>query len=696
MSTALAISPVLRVVPEAALQAAEKDAAAQQAANEKATQTAPASSLGSFVRAQFEVMRLHRNSFQGWSERMLAALRSFNGAYDANKLQEIQKFGGSQVYARMISSKCRGATALLRDVYISADRPWAIAPPADPDVPQDITAKIAQLVTMEASTLEQVGQPIDLGSVRDRITSLVTEARDAAKRKARKQAKIVEDKIEELLEEGKFYKALAEFLVDLPIFPFACIKGPTIRMVPFVQWVNGKAQMVAKPRMFWDRVSPFDVWWTPGVSDIEDAAIVERHRYTRADINDLLNLPGYNQKEIRAVLEEYGRGGLYDIWDSTDAERAVNESRENPQFNRSALINCFEYNGNVQGQMLLDYGMDKSLIDDPLRDYMAQIWVIGAHVIKAQLSPSPRKRHPYFITSFEKMPGTPVGNGLTDILSDLQEVCNAALRSLVNNMSIASGPQVVINDDRLAPDEDAEELYPWKRWHTKASPTSNNTQEPISFFQPTSNAQELLQIYMQLNTIADDVSAIPRYLSGNSPGGGAGRTSSGLAMLMSNASKVLQTVAANIDRDVLEPCLGNLFDLVMMTDQSGLLSGEEEVRILGVSVAAQRETQRARQLEFLQVTANPLDQQIMGPKGRAVVLGSVANTLGLDGEKIVPSEEELEAQQQAMQQMAQIQQGMGQAAAQAQGGQASSPTTQDVGPRFNAQERQPTITGGTH
>jgi hypothetical protein len=53
--------------------------------------------------------------------------------------------------------------------------------------------------------------------------------------------------------------------------------------------------------------------------------------------------------------------------------------------------------------------------------------------------------------------------------------------------------------------------------------------------------------------LADELSAIPRYMSGSNPGGGAGRTASGLAMLMSNASKILQMVAQNIDHDVIQP-----------------------------------------------------------------------------------------------------------------------------------------------
>jgi hypothetical protein len=121
-------------------------------------------------------------------------------------------------------------------------------------------------------------------------------------------------------------------------------------------------------------------------------------------------------------------------------------------------------------------------------------------------------------------------------------------------------------------------------------------------------------------------------------------------MLMQSSAKILQTVADNIDRDLFEPALQQLVDLVMLSDTTGLLTGEESVSVEGVAVAVQRETERQRQLEFLQHTANPVDQQIMGIKGRGAVLRSVAKTIGLDGETIVPSDDDLDKQQQAQQQ----------------------------------------------
>jgi hypothetical protein len=159
-------------------------------------------------------------------------------------------------------------------------------------------------------------------------------------------------------------------------------------------------------------------------------------------------------------------------------------------------------------------------------------------------------------------------------------------------------------------------------------------------------------------------------------------------MLMGNASKILQTVAANIDRDILDPLLSALYDMVMLTDDSGILTGEEKVRVLGVSVAVQKETQRARQLEFLQITANPTDAQIVGPKGRAAILRNVASTIGLPGEEIVPSGEQLDAMERQAQMAAEQQGipghgGMGEQAAQAQGGQTNTGASGDMGPRTN-------------
>ena len=687
---------LLRVVSPAELDQQERERLAAISAAQR-PQRAPATDLTAFVRHRWEIFRNARNTGPDpLNERLLRAQRMFDGQYEPSKLAAIRLFQGSEVYSRLVAGKCRGATSLLRDVYMGVNRPWGIAPQPDPPVPPSIRANIMELLSSEVMGLQMSGVVATSEQVHTRYISLMHAAQQAALRVAMTQAANAGNKMDDILKSGMFYEALAEFLVDLPLFPFACIKGPVVRMTPKLTWVGGRPLVKSTPQMFWERVSPFNVYWSPGASKIEDAEVIERKRLTRANLNDVLDLPGYDQDAVRAALQDYDQG-LRDWLDSPDTEVAQNEGRENPTMNESEMIDAIEYHGNVQGRMLLDQGVDQKLIPDLDRDYSVQTWVVGQHTIKTQLNPSPRRRHPYYITSFERVPGSIAGHGLPDILEDLQEIANAALRALVNNLAISSGPQVVIDDERLAPTDNGDQLYPWKRWHVTDAQFGNN-REPITFFQPQSNSQELLSVYTAITGLADDNSTIPRYATGESLKGGAGRTASGLSMLMGNSSKVLQVVAGNIDLDVMEPSLTGLYDMIMLTDTSGLLTGEEQIEVNGVTVALQKETERQKQLQFLQITANPIDAPIIGEVGRGRVLRAVAQNMGLPDDS-VPDDETI-IQQAKLRQALMVQQAQQQGppgepgsspGAQAQGAQPQQATPSrlaDHAPPVNLSQRQ--------
>ena len=635
---------LLRIVSPEDLQKQEDAATAAKQLEAAQGHGVNHTSLRAHIQNRWQIMRDHRDT-RGINDRLLRSLRVYNGQYDHAQVGEIRKFGGSEVYSRIISTKARGATALLRDVYFAEDRPWGLRPTPVPTTPDDILESIPMVVQSEVQTMMEAGEPIDENAVQERMEQLMTAAKQATKKKADEHAKEAEAMIDDYLVEGGFYDALVAFLTDLPLFPYAVIKGPFVKMVDAVTWVEGKAEVVQKPRLMWTRVSPFDFYFTPGVANVADGEVAEKLRWTRRSLNDLIGLPGWDETAVRSALVDYD-GGLRDWMDTTDSERAIEEDREDPNFNRSDMIDALEFHGNIQGQMLLDWGIDKDKIADTSSDYFVQAWVCGNYVLKVQVSPSPRKRHPYFMTSFEKVPGTPVGNSLVDSLSDIQEVANAALRNLVNNMSMASGPQVVILDNRFAVTEDTDEMYPWKRWHMADEP-GQGALPPVSFYQPSSNAAELLGIYQKMTEVADEISAIPRYITGAGASGGAGRTASGLSMLMGNASKILQQVAANIDRDVIQTTIQSLYDLIMLTDPTAL-RGDEQIVVKGVSTVMARESERARQLEFLQLTANPIDMQIMGTEGRSEVLRAIADDLGMPVDRIVPDAEMLAERQKQM------------------------------------------------
>jgi hypothetical protein len=601
------------------------------------------SSLANHIHAAFERARNHQES-EGIKEQLLSALRTYRGEYSPEKLREISAFAGSRVYARLTAVKCRGAAAILRDIYLTSERPWFLGPTPEPVVPGQTAASVMQLVQAEVETLRSAGQQVDPQAVEDRVTTLMDAAKKAERRKAELEADKATLKLEDRLREGGFYKALSEVLVDLPIFLFACMKGPVVRKVSTFKWLpDGNKEMVDEPRMFWERVSPFDLYFSPGASEVSRATILERVRLTRDELFDLIGLPGYDEDAIRRVLGDMstgGAGGLMTWMTYFESERATLERRENPLFDSEMLyIDALEYSGTVRGQWLLDWGVPEREVPDPDREYFATCWMINNDIIKAQVSPNPSQRPNYYITSFEKVPGSLYGHGLPNILNDIQEVANATLRALVNNLAIASGPQVIVDDERIAVGADSDSLYPWKRWHVVSDPLSQGS-KPVDFFQPVDNSQSLLGVYKEFTNMADEISAIPRFLTGSQRTGGAAATASGLAMLMGNASKVMQNVAANVDEDIIEPAVQALYDMVMLTDP-GELRGDENVIVRGVTNAIQREQDRMRQLEFLQMTANPIDMQIIGPRGRASVLRAVAENLGLEYESIVAEDEEM-------------------------------------------------------
>lgn len=693
MATAQAIpvntgGNLLRVVSNSDMM--RNEAATNQAEEQlKGDENAVEDFLAAHIRARMTDMRNFRNA-EGISERLLSALRTYKGMYSTDKLAQIKQFGGSDVYARVSATKCRAATALLRDVYLSTERAWDVEPTPDPKTPTDIQADIDELLGIEVQQFAALGEQVGPEQIEARAEQLRKAAERAAKKVAHEEAKKAGRKLDDMLTEGSFYDAFAEFLIDLPIFPFAVLKGPEVRRVMQTKWVNGQAIQESIPKMFWRRVSPFDFYWSPGAASIAQAEIVERIKLTRADLHSCKGLPGYNNEAIDEVLAMAYSDGLHEWWDTVDTNRADLEDRERWSRTATSLIDAAEFTGHISGQMLREWGKTEQEIPDPTKEYFVTAWLIDRFVIKVQINPSTNQRPPYYLTAFEQIPGALIGYGLTDLMDDVQTICNSAARAMVNNASISSGPQVVINDNVLQPGEN-DDLFPWKRWHVDYDPSmAGAAGKPIDFYQPNMNAPELMGIFKEWSILGDEISSIPRYMTGNEKVGGAGRTASGLAMLMGNASKTLQNIAASIDRDVVRPVIHDLYNMIMLTEPNAF-RGDEQIVVKGVHQAVKREQDRMRQLEFLQLTANPIDQAIMGPAGRANVLRSVAGNLGLEHEKTIPDDDEIQAKIKAQEEAAQAQAG----AAQQDGRDPKAPKEERAGPEAAREEVEGDFNGPT-
>jgi hypothetical protein len=609
--------------------------------------------------------------------KMLKSVRARRGEYDPDKLAQLREQGSSTIYMMLTSNKCRAASSWLRDTLIagSDEKPWTIKPGAIPDLPPSQVESIMAQAQQEVMQLYAAGTPPTDHQVRERLLEMKDMAMSQLKDMASRTAERMEVKMTDQLQEGNFNQAFSDFLDDITTFPSAFIKGPVVRKRPKMQWVpgqNGDYQLDVQDELCleWERVDPFNIYPAADASTVDDGALIERHKLHRADLQALIGVDGYSDGAIRMVLEEYGKGGLRD-WIYVDMNKAAAEGKSTMgvQQNPSQLIDALQYWGNVQGQLLRDWGMTEEEIPDPLMDYAIEAWVIGSWVIKAVLNPDPLGRKPYYKASYEEVPGAYWGNSVADLCRDAQDICNAAARALVNNMSIASGPQVVYNIDRLPQGENITQMYPWKVWQVTSDPMAGGS-APMQFFQPSSLSAELMSVYEKFSTLADEYTGIPKYMTGESMAGGAGRTASGMSMMMSNAGKAIKQVIANIDENVIRLAIERLYFYNMRYGDDPDLKGDVNIVARGATSLMVKEQAQMRQNQFLQIAlSNPLTAQIVGVEGIAELLRQSAKTLDLNPDNIVPPVEIIKARmaqqqtQAAQQQQLMLEQQNGQAQA---------------------------------
>jgi hypothetical protein len=309
-----------------------------------------------------------------------------------------------------------------------------------------------------------------------------------------------------------------------------------------------------------------------------------------------------------------------------------------PVMNEHGMIDALQYWGSASGKMLLDWGMTPEQIPDPSKEYKIEAWSIGQYVIKAVLNADPLARRPFYACSFQKVPGTVWGNSPYDLMHDCQDMCNAAARALAANLGISSGPQVAVLSNRLPPGEDITEMFPWKIWQFESDPMGG-TAAPIQFFQPDSHAGELMGVYEKFSALADEYTGIPKYMAGFNGGeGGAGRTASGISMMIANASKIIKQVVGSIDMDILTPMLERLYYYNMRYGDDPDLKGDINVIARGASSLSTKEAAQVRMNEFLQVALqSPIVQQILGIEGVAELLRPTVKRLDVNPDKVVPS-----------------------------------------------------------
>jgi len=633
----------------------------------KAKSSVPASpvlsSLASHVLHCFGKAEMHRQS-SGVTDRILKSRRLKSGVYEGSKLTAIRQHGGSELFFNITETKCEAFEAWMEDVFAPVgDKVWDAKPTPIPSLPKEKTIRVYENAIKHFMQLGEQGYEPSPTEVQEftqdlydiTLQMLIDDAKERCERMVRK--------MEDQTQEGGFFDAFKEFTSDLGTYPSAIFKGPVFERKKRLVWENGKVEVKEVVAPTWRCVDPFWFFMGPNARHVNESYVCEITNYDRAHLSDMRDLPGWSRKDIEAVLADGPKidpttgnttpdaghaspqiAGESEMAGYEDREQEVNSGQPD------STLRAIEFWGRVQGSMLIDWGMSASKVPDKFKYYEVTCVLIDNNVVRAVLNPDPLGRRPYFVSSFIKNKNSVWGlSSVSEKMEDCQEGVNGATRNLMNNLALASGPQVAVDLDALPASEvaNARKMAAWKVWLFHGQ-KAIGARKAIDFFQPDARQQELMEVIEFFEKKADDRTLIPRYVYGNEDMKGAGATASGLSMLMSASNRGIKRVIKNIDRDVLRPAIERLYTWNMRYLEEESLKGDVQIVPKGALAMLVREQTQMRRQEFLNMTNNPIDLQIIGIEGRAAILRKVAQGLDMEVDDIIPTEEEMKQRVQAM------------------------------------------------
>lgn len=588
---------------------------------------------------------------------IISNIRQTEGKYDSIKLADIKAIGGSEVFVMITDAKVKNAINWVEELLLQpGQRPWDLSPTPVPELPQDMMQALAEELISDIMGEITAASPLsgpmvtpgkmDINMINDKLMDVLPRAQEMLKEKTYQRAKELSEKIskevDDKLVEGGWYSAVRECLPNI-INHTGFITGPILKKRPVVKVYplqNGKlvSEVVNEVIPTYTSVSSLNMYPAPDSTGINDGYLFERMKLTPIEIQNMIGVGSYNEDEIRAVLQEIEDGVLKSEWLTVDEEIATLGGSISPIFYDSSKVDCLKFSGAIKGKMIKEWGQDKDPEGEKIDEdfwYNVFIYKIGTHIISIQYNNDPLGEKPYYKDSFENRDGSFWGRGLPEIIYDAQTVCNAVARAIVNNASMASGPQVERNVDRIpAASRGDNTLIPWKVWDSTND--MMQTGHAFQFYQPTLVSNQLLEVYKHFSRVADEHSGIPAFAHGDTQVGGAGNTASGLSMLMGSAARGIKALIKSIDENIIKPSVKKQYLwLIEREDYFGMICDYRVVS--GGSMAAlNREQMVSRRLEFMNNTANPVDAQIMGMEGRKYVIDETAKALGLDLARFMP------------------------------------------------------------
>lgn len=545
----------------------------------------------------------------------------------------------------LVAFKVGLLVALIRESLVDvASAPFIVDPTPNPDIPKaekdriidELTAHIEEVTT----SLREQGMMLEGKDILELVKAKKIEARLAIKEHAKAQAAILQTEIYDKTIEGGYRNAVIEFADDFATYPFGCIHGPFPVIREESQWKGKEFEEVKKVVWAFERVSPFDLFWTEDSKDTQTGTAIyirksvgynflfdARELVRQLAEDDKENNSGYIETNLTELIDLTKEAKIPRQW--TEFDMANPETNHNPvSWQQGDTIEMLIRYGRFYGHELKDMGF-KDLNED--RAYETMVVMVGGLVIQCQINNNPSQyKRPVFTASFEKRNGSIAGVGLAQRLLGIHKAFRAVINLTMYNMGLSAEPITEIEADRILkymPEEwiDDPTISPGQVFVSDPDRMSNGSRA-IKFTEIPNITASAISMAQYMFDLAHVLSNIPAALHGQPVGSGANRTVRGLLTLQGNTLKPIHSSLVNLDMGVIEPMVTLLYMLLVIHEDDFDYSGDSKIIAKGAASMIQREIDKQAAMENLQILGQ------LGEQANPKLLDrAVTNLLQLSG-----------------------------------------------------------------
>ena len=618
------------------------------------------SSLISFIEDRFKRSKDWRRFDE---ERWLQSYRNYRGLYGPDvQFTEAER---SRVFIKVTKTKVLAAYGQITDVLFARQKfPISIEPTTlpegvteavhfDPNVPPEQTEEQEEQSPygfpgdgqdLEAGeTLTSLQEKkLNLGPLEEKLSEVegLVEGEGLTPsavtfHPAMVAAKKMEKQIMDQLEESGASKHLRSATFECSLFGTGIIKGPFAVDKEYANWSDeGEYSPTIKTVPQVKHVSCWDLYPDPDASNMDDATyIVERHKLSRSQLRELKDRPYFRKDSIDSCID---MGEVYasEYWEDDLKDYYLNDHPERYQ--------VLEYWGLMDADIAKEYGIDLPKEFKNTEQLQVNCWICNNYILRLVINPFKPARIPYYAVPYELNPYSFFGIGLAENMDDTQTLMNGFMRMAVDNAVLSGNLLIEVDETNLVPGQDLQ-VYPGKVFRRQGGAPG----QAIFGTKFPNVSNENMQLFDKARQLSDEATGLPSFAHGQTGVAGTGRTAAGISMLMGAAAGSIKTVVKNFDDYLLRPLGESFFSFNMQFNFDSDIKGDLEIKARGTESLMANEVRSQRLLQFLQVVSNPA----LAPFAKFTsIIREIANSMGLDPEKVCNTPEEAMRQAKILQQ----------------------------------------------